>query len=59
VKIGKNPTAYPVVHNHVRKSVLKRFPFVVYFRIKEVIIQVIAIFHTSRNPEIWKDRAEE
>ncbi len=57
-RISKNPDSYPVVHKDIRKSVIKRFPFLIYFQIKLAIIQIIGIFHTSRNPEIWKKRIE-
>ena len=54
--INHNPKSFSIVHKHVRKYVVKKFPFVVYYRIVDTIIQVIAIFHTSRNPEIWNER---
>ncbi len=56
--IKKNPLGYSVVYKEVRKSVLKKFPFIVYYKIDLVIIRVIAIFHASRNPEIWKERSD-
>ena len=51
-----NPKSFPIAHKDVRKYVVKKFPFVIYYRIIDTIIQVIAIFHTSRNPEIWNER---
>ncbi len=33
---------------------MKIYPYIIYYQIKEVVVRVIAIFHTSRNPEIWK-----
>lgn len=54
--IKQNPESYPVAHKDVRKYVEKKFPFVIYYRIIDTVIQVIAIFHTSRNPEIWNER---
>lgn len=54
--IKQNPSSYPIVHEDVRKYVVKKFPFVIYYRIVDSAIQVIAIFHTSRNPEIWNKR---
>jgi len=54
--IKQNPEIFPVVYKSVRKYVVKKFPFVIYYRIIDNLIQVIAIFHTSRNPEIWNER---
>jgi toxin ParE1/3/4 len=55
-RIQENPEQFPEVYNSVRKALLNRFPFCIFFRIKETIIQIIAIFHTSRNPDKWKGR---
>lgn len=54
--IKQNPTTFPFIHKKVRKYVVKKFPFVIYYRVIDSIIQIIAIFHTNRNPEIWNDR---
>ena len=57
-EIAKNPSTYPKVINEVRKYVIKKFPFIIYYKIEQLIIKIIAIFHANRNPEIWKDRTE-
>lgn len=54
--IKQNPESFPVAYKDIRKFVIKKFPFVIYYRKVDTQIQVIAIFHTSRNPEIWNDR---
>lgn len=55
-KIKQNPYSYPIVYRDIRKYVVKKFPFVIYYQIVDHVIRVIAVFHTSRNPEIWNDR---
>ncbi len=57
-QILKNPEIYPKIYKNIRRYVLKKFPFVVYFQIENEIIKVIALFHTSRNPEIWMQRTD-
>lgn len=54
--IKQNPNSFPIAHKDLRKYVVKKFPFVIYYQISDLIIHVIAIFHTSRNPEIWNER---
>lgn len=54
--ILKNPNSFPIAHKDMRKYVLQKFPFVIYYRKVDLTIQVIAIFHNSRNPQIWNDR---
>lgn len=55
-KIKQNPHSFPIEYKDVRKFVVKKFPFVIYFQSHESIVKIIAIFHTSRNPEIWNER---
>ena len=55
-EIKQDPEMFPIVYGSIRKYVLKKFPFVIYYRIDNVIVQIIAIFHTSRNPQIWNER---
>ena len=54
--ISQNPFAYPKTSNNLRKCVMKKFPFVILYIVDETIIRIIAVFHTSRNPEIIDDR---
>lgn len=56
--IKKSPHTYPVAHKNLRKFKVKTFPFVIYYKIDGFVIQVIAIFHTSRNPQVWNTRIE-
>ena len=54
--IRQSPYSFSIIHKDLRRYVVKNFPFVIYYRIFDPIIQVIAIFHTRRNPEIWNNR---
>jgi len=58
-KIANNPEGYPKTEYGFRKYVMKKFPFVIYFRVKVFDIGVVAIFRASRNPEKWKSRNNE
>ncbi|MCX6267907.1 MAG: type II toxin-antitoxin system RelE/ParE family toxin [Bacteroidetes bacterium] len=56
VRIQKNPDKFPEVLKGIRKANLKKFPFSAFFVISSEDVFVIAIFHNSRNPQIWKNR---
>jgi len=56
--IAENPNAFQKVYKNVRRYVMSKFPFVIYYQIENFVVQVIAIFHTSRNPEIIGKRTE-
>jgi len=50
-KIQSFPSAYTLVNGNYRQMSLKRFPYVIVFKIKDVEILIYAVFHTSRNPK--------
>ena len=56
--ISDNPQGFQRVFKNIRRYVIKKFPFVIYYRVENTTIQIIAVFHTSRNPEIWKQRID-
>ena len=58
-QIVVNPQRYAVVLEDVREGPVRRFPYAVYYRAEERRIVVLAIFHVSRDPEIWQTRAKE
>jgi plasmid stabilization system protein ParE len=40
----------------VRRGKVRRFPYVVYYRVLADRIEVIAVLHAARNPQTWQDR---
>ena len=56
-RIAANPKLHMAVYKDVRKAVVARFPYVVLYRQEPGFVLVIAVFHASRNPNIWKSRA--
>ena len=56
-RIAANPQLHAAVLEDVRKAVVRKFPYCVYYRANAARVEVIAIFHTSRDPSIWQSRA--
>ncbi len=54
--IGEQPLAYTVVYRSLRRALLKRFPFAVFFLAEDHNVVVLAILHGSRHPRTWKGR---
>ncbi|TFH03807.1 MAG: type II toxin-antitoxin system RelE/ParE family toxin, partial [Spirochaetales bacterium] len=52
----RNPRQFPVVHNGVRRGLMKRFPYQVFFLGDNQRVVVLAVFHAKRNPERWQNR---
>ena len=48
-RISRHPAAYPIVYPQLRRAVVRRFPFAIFYELDS--IQVVAIFHSRRNPE--------
>jgi toxin ParE1/3/4 len=56
-RISANPLLHGVVFADIRKAVVTRFPYCVFYRAETARVEVIALFHTSRDPSIWQGRA--
>jgi plasmid stabilization system protein ParE len=56
-RIGSNPTMHAIVFADIRKAAVARFPYRVYYRAEATQVQVIAVFHTARDPSVWQGRA--
>jgi plasmid stabilization system protein ParE len=54
--ISETPLMFPVVHRNIRRALIHRFPFGVYYRVDSTEIVVVAVMHGSRNPRQWKSR---
>ena len=52
-----NPLQFAIVKEDIRRVVANRFPYSVYFREVKSRIVVLAVFHCSRDPSIWKSRS--
>lgn len=53
----RSPTAYSVVHKKIRRILIHRFPFGIFFIEGESSISVLAVLHARRNPKAWKERS--
>ncbi len=47
------PESYPIVHRDLRRCVLSRFPFCIFYSISDETIHIVAILHASRDPNDW------
>ena len=50
-RIRRHPEAYPIVQgSRVRRARLHRFPYSVFYTIREDFIDVLAVYHGRRRP---------
>ena len=55
-KVAVAPLHYAVVEKGRRRAGVRRFPYGIFFLVKETRIVVIACFHGRRNPRHWQLR---
>lgn len=55
-QIAAFPESHAVVLADIRKAVVSRTPYCVYYRADASRVEVIAVFHSSRNPSNWQRR---
>jgi plasmid stabilization system protein ParE len=47
------PEMFARVHGDVRRMIVSRFPYAVFYQIEADRIVVLAVLHTARDPESW------
>jgi plasmid stabilization system protein ParE len=55
-RIRRQPGMYPVVHESYRRSLTRRFPYAVFYESSQENVTIYGVFHTSRDPEKWRQR---
>ena len=49
-ELSKTPLSWQKVEGECRRRLLRRFPFAIYYLIREQQVIVIGLFHTARDP---------
>lgn len=55
-RIVASPSQYPNIYKSLRRIVVRRFPFAIFYEVAANETQIIAVFHSRRDPERWKSR---
>ncbi len=55
-RITEQPQFYAAVFEDVREALVPSYPYCVYYRVETNQVQVLAVFHTARDPSIWQSR---
>ncbi len=57
LKIASMPTRWMTVETDVRRSLMKRFPYVIYFRaLEDDVLRITVIKHQRRHPDYGQGR---
>ena len=55
-RVVYSPFQFPQIRNEVRRALLRRFPYSVYFRVSDEAVMLIAVLHQHRDPRNWQKR---
>jgi len=47
------PEMFSRVHGEVRRAVVSKFPYAVFFRVEPKRVVVLTVLHTARDPKLW------
>jgi plasmid stabilization system protein ParE len=47
---------HAVVHETYRRGLVRRFPYAVFYEHVRDAVMVYGVFHTSRDPQKWRER---
>ncbi len=57
LKIASMPTQWRLVEDDIRRALMKRFPYVIYFRVLENdVLRVTVVKHQRRHPDFGLSR---
>ena len=54
--ILSNPQQFPVIHKGLRRALIRRFPYQIFFLLENHRIVILAVFHAKRSPRRWMER---
>ena len=54
--VSSNPLMFPVIEEGVRRALLQKFPYAIYFETEAEALAVIAVLHQNRRPGTWRSR---
>ena len=51
-----NPLAFQVIHRSLRRVLLRKFPYALFFIAEELRVIVVGVLHQARNPRLAQRR---
>lgn len=57
-QIAARPLSFTATYRDIRRAVVRRFPYGIFFRILDDVIYVVGVFHGRRSPRQIRRRAE-
>lgn len=51
--IERYPELFARIHGEVRRGLVSRFPYAVFYRVEPRRVVVLTVLHTARDPKLW------
>ncbi len=55
-RVARSPESCERVHGEVRRALVRRFPYCVYYKVEGEALLVLAVGHERRKPGYWAER---
>ncbi|MEW6360033.1 MAG: type II toxin-antitoxin system RelE/ParE family toxin [Planctomycetota bacterium] len=55
-RICRTPELHAKVHEEYRRVLVRRFPYAIFYEYTGGTVTAYCVFHTSRNPDKWRER---
>lgn len=56
---ARAPNAYPLIVGEVRRALVRRFPYGIFYMLESETVVVLAVAHARREPGYWRARLGE
>jgi toxin ParE1/3/4 len=55
--IIRNPSMYAKIHHTIRRALVRRFPYGVFYILDNNTIIILSVMHIRRHPRRWQNRS--
>jgi plasmid stabilization system protein ParE len=55
-RIRENPRQFAFVEEPVRRVLLRRFPYSIYYVVEDETVSILGVIHLKQHPDTWKQR---
>ncbi len=53
-RTAENPLKYQILRGAIRRALLRRFPYAVYFAVEGEVAVILTVLHVSQDPAKWQ-----
>ena len=57
-RLSQTPRMHQIIKGHVRRALVQRFPYCVYYTVGKKVVEIIGVFHAKRDPAVWQARIQ-